>query len=240
MNAMMSAIWRIVLVGFVSAGFVPGLLAKEAKSYGDPKRFEKDIQAFEAEDAKQPPPAGAIVCVGSSSMRFWRDTIKEDLAPLTVIPRGFGGSMMNDALYYADRIVFAYKPRAIVIYEGDNDIGSGIAPETVAETFHAFVAKTHEKLPDARIYVICIKPSIKRWSMWSKMKQANDLIAAECTKDKLLTYIDVATPMIGADGKPLPDIFREDKLHMTRKGYEIWRDTVRPVLLKSEGAFEKK
>ncbi len=78
----------------------------------DPLRFEKDISAFEKEDKMMMPPEGAIVITGSSSIRRWHPTIKEDLALLTVIPRGFGGSTMADALYYVDRIIIPYKPRA--------------------------------------------------------------------------------------------------------------------------------
>ena len=99
----------------------------DGKPYRDPTRFEQQIQAFETTDQQAFPPQNAIVCTGSSSMRGWHDTIADDLAPLTVIPRGFGGSNMNDALHYADRIALAYKPRAIVVYEGDNDIAQGIA-----------------------------------------------------------------------------------------------------------------
>jgi len=207
--------------------------------YGDPGRFEKDIRRFEASDEKHPPPRGAIVCIGSSSMRGWHGTIEDDLAPLTVVPRGFGGSNMNDVLYYADRIVLPYEPRAVVLYEGDNDIAQGIAPGKIAETFRAFVRKVHGELPDCRIYFLSIKPSIRRWGLWPKMKEANALIAAECAKDERLTFVDVAAGMLDGDGVPREEIFKEDGLHMNREGYVIWRDILRPVLLASELRYEK-
>ena len=36
--------------------------------------------------------------------------------------------------------------------------------------------------------------------------------------------------MLGSDGLPKPDIFQDDRLHMNRKGYEIWTEIVRPHL----------
>lgn len=210
------------------------------KDYNSPERFEKEIQAFEASDNKQAPPKGAIVCMGSSSLRGWHSTIKEDLAPLTVIPRGFGGSNMNDALYYADRIILAYKPRAVVIYEGDNDVAQNISPARIHDTFKALVKKINDGLPDARIYFISIKPSISRWSMWPNMKETNRLIANECENNKQLTFLDITPGMLGPEGEPLKEIFKSDKLHMTRDGYIIWRDIIRPVLLKNELQFESK
>ena len=208
------------------------------KTYPDPARFEDQIAAFEMADAKEMPPIGAIVCVGSSSMRGWHKHIADDLAPLTVIPRGFGGSNFNDLMYYLDRIVLKYRPRAILVYEGDNDTAHGISPEKTASMFAEFVAKVHEELPDCRIYFLAIKPSISRWSIWPKMEEANRLIETQCRIDDRLTYLDIATGMLGEDGTPRPDIFLDDNLHMNRKGYEIWRDTVRPVLVEREAGYE--
>ncbi|VGO20696.1 SGNH/GDSL hydrolase family protein [Pontiella sulfatireligans] len=209
------------------------------QTYRSPERFEKAIQSFEATDEKQPPPQGAIVCVGSSSMRKW-ETLQNDLTPLTVIPRGFGGSNMNDALHYADRIVLPYKPRAIVLYEGDNDIGQGISPLVIADTFRKFVEKVLGELPECRIYVLSIKPSIKRWQLWPKMQEANHLIEAECDKDARLTYVDIASGMMDDKGKPLKNLFEEDDLHMTRDGYVIWRDKLSPILMKTELQYESR
>ena len=210
----------------------------DEKQYGSPSRFENSIKRFETKDKAQAPPQGGIVCVGSSSVRGWHATIQQDLAPLFIIPRGFGGSNMNDALHYLDRVVLRYKPRAIVVYEGDNDIAQGISPKKITATFQAFVSKVHHDLPDCRIYFLAIKPSIRRWTLWPKMQQANQSIAAACAHNKRLTYVDVASGMLDSNGQPRPEIFMKDKLHMTRAGYLIWRDALRPVLMQAELRFE--
>ncbi|MBN2321684.1 MAG: hypothetical protein JXR49_21575 [Acidobacteria bacterium] len=148
------------------------------------------------------------------------------LNPLTIIHRGFGGSIMNDALYYADRIVIPYKPRAVLLYEGDNDTAFGIPPEKIIETFDTFVKKIHQVLPETRIYVISIKPSLSRWKIWDAMKKANALLKAKCETNPLLTCIDVATPMLDEKGALLPDIFIQDNLHLNEKGYNIWSEAI--------------
>ena len=240
MRKVISAVFTLfVVVSMHMPCFAEDSAADGGKKYGDPKCFEKEIQQFEAADKERFPNQNAIVCAGSSSMRFWHKTIKEDLAPLSVIPRGFGGSNMNDLLYYADRIVLCYKPRAVVVYEGDNDAVQGIAPERVADTFGKFVKKVHKKLPKCRIYFLSIKPSIARWNLWPEMKEANRLIAAECEKDKRLTYVDVSRGMLDDEGNPRKDIFKKDNLHMNRTGYMLWRDTLMEVLLKTELRYER-
>lgn len=226
----------------MAAGVAAACLAQgdapAKKTYGPPGRFEDQVKAFEAADAAALPPVGAIVCIGSSSMKGWHPTIKADLAPLTVIPRGFGGSTMDEALHVVDRIVIPYKPRAVMVYEGDNDIAAGIAPELFRDTFLAFAEKVRAAQPEVRFYVLSVKPSIKRWALWPQMREANRLLAELCAGDARMTFIDVATPMLDAEGQPRPELFAKDNLHMTRAGYEVWRDAVRPVLLKAEAAFE--
>lgn len=206
--------------------------------YPEPERFEKAIQAFEAQDKNAMPKPGGVVCVGSSSMRFWKDRLAEDLMPLSVVPRGFGGSNMHDVLHYADRIVLRYKPRAVLLYEGDNDIATRIPPSRVHKTFLRLVKKIHKAAPDCRVYVLAIKPSPKRWHLWDKMAYTNKLLVKACAEDDRLTYIDIATPMLGVDGKPRPELFTKDRLHMNDAGYDAWRDAVRPVLVEAEREHE--
>jgi hypothetical protein len=207
--------------------------------YGNPSGKQvRFITAFEDADKKNPPPEGAIVCIGSSSMRMW-NRIHKDLAPLTLIHRGFGGSTMYGALYYADRIVINYKPRAVLLYEGDTD-SEKVTAERVAETFHEFVTRIHKSLPECRIYVISTKPSTRRWKLWPKMSKANQLMADECAKNERLTYIDIGTPMLKEDGSGLKDgILHSDNMHMTLAGYKIWTDTIRPILIAGELQYEK-
>ena len=138
MRKKLEIFYLIFFTGFLNT---PCFAQKTAIEYPDPNRFEEAILHFESLDSITFPPENAIVCVGSSSMRGWTGTITKDLAPLTVIPRGFGGSNMNDALYFSDRIILKYKPRAIVLYEGDNDIALGISPEIILEKFQEFAEK---------------------------------------------------------------------------------------------------
>ena len=117
-------------------------------------RFENTIRTFEQNDDTTPPPLNAVVVIGSSSVKGWHKTIQEDLAPITIIPRGFGGSTMNDAFHSAPT-VSSYPTnlaRAIVVYEGDNDLARGYSSEQITATFLRFVDRVHRQLPESRIY----------------------------------------------------------------------------------------
>ncbi|HEX9724907.1 MAG TPA: GDSL-type esterase/lipase family protein [Vicinamibacteria bacterium] len=240
----MRAVVRLVLAVALLSGSISVLYGQatqqEAPRTIEPDRFAEAFEEFAAEDKASPPPEGAIVVTGSSSVRRWHPTIKEDLAPLTVIPRGFGGSTMEDALYWIDKAAIQYKPRAIVVYEGDNDTGSYKVPAAkIAEQFEAIVAKIHAALPETRVYVISVKPSVSRWATWPEAVKTNQLLEAIAEKNDRVTYIDVATPMLQPKGDVMTDIFVDDNLHLNPKGYEIWSAAIKEPLMQGEAQYEK-
>jgi lysophospholipase L1-like esterase len=191
--------------------------------------FEKEILAFEAADRTNPPPAGGILFVGSSSIRLWK-TLAADFPQHPVFNRGFGGSQIIDSVRYAERIVLPYKPRLIVLYAGGNDINAGKTPEQVFADYRAFVEKVHAALPSTRIAYISIAPNPARWAQVDRVRAANKLIEARTRTDARLAFIDVFPKMLGDDGQPLPNIYVADRLHMNAEGYNIWRGIVAPVL----------
>lgn len=205
----------------------------------DPARYEAAIQRFEAMDRQSPPPEGAIVLTGSSSIMFWNEQAPADLAPLSVIPRGFGGSVMYDVLHFLDRVALAYKPRAVLIYEGDNDTGRNNIPnDVVVEQLETIIDRIHNELPEARVYVLSVKPSVARQATWPIAQDLNERYQQVAAADALVHYIDVATPFLQADGSVMTDIFVDDNLHLNEKGYDIWAASIREVLMEHEAQYE--
>lgn len=192
-------------------------------------RWDERVAAFERADGEDPPSPGAVVFIGSSSVVRW-GTVGEDMAPLPAINRGFGGSATRQATHYVDRLVLPYDPRAVVLYEGDNDIAFGITADCVLRDMEAFVASVHRGRPGLPVYVLAVKPSLARAHLWEEYLRANQLITAWAERTPGVTFIDVATPMFGEDGRLREDLFVEDGLHMNAQGYEVWTDAVRPVL----------
>lgn len=199
-----------------------------------PQRWEQQIQAFEAQDRTRPPAKGGILFVGSSSIRLW--DVAKSFPTLPVLNRGFGGSFLSDTVHFADRIIVPYEPRLIVVYAGDNDLAAGKSPDVVFADFKALAQIVEKALPKTRLVFLSIKPSPKRWSLSTKAKQANQLIADFVRQHDRLTFVDVSTPMLGADGKPRAELFRADNLHLNATGYQLWASLLKPLLDKSSAA----
>lgn len=199
-------------------------------------------QAFvEYRSKDHPPKSGAVICIGSSQMGNWK-SVAEDLAPLTVYNFGIGGSKMKDAAeHFVDHLVVPFKPRAVILYEGSNDIAAGVTPEQFLEQFKELHQKLHQALPETRLYVLGIVPSPgKRFEKWDLIKRANENLKAECAGKPLLTYLDTTSPLLGADGQPKMDCFLPKNIHLNATGYNVWTSVIRPVVMPVETKFEPK
>ncbi len=215
-------------------------LQLHAQTLPDPSRFESAISQFETQDRANPPPKGAIVLTGSSSIARWNEQSHAALAPLTVIPRGFGGSIMNDVLHYLDRVALAYEPRAILIYEGDNDTDSrnALPVGMILGHLNQIVNRVHDALPETRVYVMSVKPSILRRGVWPNAQKVNAGYQTIADNDPLVYYVDAATPFLDTEGDVMMDIFVADGLHLNDLGNSIWGSVIKAALMPMEARHE--
>jgi lysophospholipase L1-like esterase len=195
-------------------------------------KFEKDILTYETND-KTIPPTGKdlIVFTGSSSIVKWT-TLASDFPDKNVINRGFGGSETSDLIEFSDRIITAYHPKQVFIYEGDNDLGSGKTPDQVFNNFKILFTKIKDKNKQIRISFISIKPSPSRKQFIPEIMETNKMIENFLSSQKNADYIDVFNPMYGAKQAFDPELYQADSLHMTPKGYQIWTKEIQPFLVK--------
>jgi lysophospholipase L1-like esterase len=212
------------------AGFSLAVVGFVAAADSSPSaKWEKAIRTFEAADKTSPPPQGAVLFIGSSSIRFWKSLAK-DFPQYNVINRGFGGSQIADSTYYADRIVIPYRPSAIILHAGGNDIAAGKTPRQVYDDFRAFVEKVHAAMPETPIAFVSINPTPARWSQAEKQKETNGLIKRYIESDHRLAYINIWDALLGPDGQPRPDLHIKDRLHPNAAGYKIRAEIINKYL----------
>ena len=214
-------ILAVLFLCLLSQGLTSPASAQESQ-------WEDSIAAFAAADRQQAPQPGGVVFVGSSSIRLWRDLKTQLHAKRSIINRGFGGAKLSDCTKYVDRVVLPYKPRLVVVYAGDNDLAAGREPKDVLKEFVRFVARVRQALPETPIHYISIKPSPARAFLLPKVRETNNLIRQFASEGGNLEFIDVFTPMLDADGKPRPELFQTDRLHLNAAGYELWATIIGP------------
>ncbi|WP_416307853.1 GDSL-type esterase/lipase family protein [Neptunicella sp. SCSIO 80796] len=191
-------------------------------------KFKSEISAFAQWDSKNSFPQKATLFVGSSSIRYWHTATA--FPDIPVINRGFGGSVTAEVLEVYPVVIGKYTPARVVIYVGDNDIASGVSvTDTVAQLKQLF-SRISTDFPQAEVIFLPIKPSLSRWHQWPLMQQVNQTIQTLANMTEKLTYVDVATPLLNADGEPDKSVFRQDGLHLNDKGYAIWNKILAPYL----------
>jgi lysophospholipase L1-like esterase len=201
----------------------------------DPTVWEPEIAAFERADREAPPPRDAVLFVGSSSIRFWNE-LAADMAPLHVIRRGFGGAKLSDLIHFADRIIFPYAPRAIVIHAGGNELtdvpgNRRRTPDDALADFESLVALIQAQLPGVPIYFLTLRPS----RLPGARDQLLRLIRAYCEAQPDVHFLDAGAGLALPDGSPDPSLIRWDRIHLNRAGYEAWAPPVRERLLRDLG-----
>ena len=168
-----------------------------------------------------PDKTDTIVFYGSSSIRLWT-TLAQDFPDLNTVNAGFGGSTLAACAWFFERLVVPVAPKSIVLYAGDNDLGDGRHPEEVYLFFCAFAEKMQSLLPDVPLYFLSVKISPARWGIANKIRLANKLIGGEIDPNPDWQYIDMTTPLLGPDGRPRPEFFESDGLHLNSAGYQVW------------------
>ncbi|HJZ59249.1 MAG TPA: GDSL-type esterase/lipase family protein [Gemmataceae bacterium] len=191
-------------------------------------RWERDVAAIEKRLAARPPKPGAVFFAGSSTIVRW--DLKASFPDLDAVNVGFGGSEIRDSTHFAGRIITPHHPAALVFYAGDNDLNAGRTPAQLADDFKEFCAAVHKDAPKCRVLFASVKPSLARWKQFDTQTKANTLIREFCRTDERLVYIDVVPLMLGSDGKPIPELYVKDGLHLSPAGYEKWVPEVKKAL----------
>ncbi|MDR2266013.1 MAG: GDSL-type esterase/lipase family protein [Christensenellaceae bacterium] len=176
---------------------------------------------------------GQILLCGSSFIDYW-DSAASDFAPLTTYNVGIAATVVSDWSKWIDLLIMPFKPRAIVLYVGSNDIHGGIGTKkgaAVAKEVRQLLDDIMAKLPETFIYYVSIAPTPLREKVWDQSNTCNKDVEAYCKTVDNLRFINCTDALLNQDGTLKPEIYRSDKLHFNEEGYRIWADTIVPILI---------
>ena len=192
-------------------------------------RFEAELEAFARADAKSASPAGALLFVGSSTIRLW-PSLARRFAPMPVIQRGFGGATLADVRRHHERLFLPHRPAGVILYAGENDIAEGAAAaEVVARWRRLRAALIGSAAGRAPLVFVDLKPSPARAALWPRMREVNGRMR-ELDEDAPAAFVATAGFVLDADGRPRPELFRDDGLHFNDRGYAQLTTAVRDAL----------
>jgi len=192
-------------------------------------RWEAKMKEYEAQDAAGAVPPGRILFIGSSSITRWK--LADYFPRKDLVNRGFGGSLLRQVADLADRYVFAIRPRQIVVYAGENDLAAGRSEDQAFEAYRDLVEKIRARMPDVPVLFVSLKPSPSRRQLQDGFRAVNRRIAEDIARRPGVTYVDVFSRMLDANGEPRTELYHTDRLHLSDAGYRLWVEIIGPQLL---------
>lgn len=192
--------------------------------------FEEELAIIDQKVKESIDKEDLTVFFGSSSIRLW-ETLSEDLAPLNCLNLGFGGSSILDCIQEFERLFSNFKPKTLVVYVGDNDIGNGASGNEVFERFKILLDKIEKYLPGTPVLYASIKPSPSRMEFKGEIETANQLISDFISEKENIQFLNLYPEMILPNGSVNPNLFVDDLLHLNSDGYRLWKELYRSVLV---------
>ena len=161
-----------------------------------------------------------------------------------IVNHGFGGSNVEDQLFYYSRLVRPWKPRALLLACGGNDLSIPYSPRDIMELQARIIQWAQADFPGIPIYCFSRNPmpSWKREEMTPRMRhlrtEHNIFLEDFCARMENCHYVAQQNmPMffenpedVGDWNKVRDDIFAEDGVHLNPKGYALFMDAMRELL----------
>ena len=190
------------------------------------------MQRFAKQDSVNAPKGDKLTLfIGSSTFTGW-SKIKTHFAGYNVLNRGFGGSTAGDLLYYAEQIIFPYKPSQIVIYEGDNDINEGMSPDDFLIDVKALVRLIELRLPGVPVLILSVKSSPARDKLRPLYEEVNAKLYAYSMTKPYVTFVDTYSLLLDNRGNYKKGLYEKDMLHINEAAYILWAERIKPYLIK--------
>lgn len=161
-----------------------------------------------------------------------------------IVNHGFGGSNLEDQLFYYSRLVRPWKPRALLLACGGNDVSLGYTAKELMELHARLIQWAQADFPGIPIYCVnrVPQPSYKREAAPKRNRiirsEYNVFLETFCARTENCTYVALdKMPMffenpedVGDYDKVRDDIFAEDGVHLNPMGYGLFMDAMRELL----------
>lgn len=217
------------------------------------KSLEKEIIAYEQEPIEK----GKILFYGHSLFTRWGHPkwgyrrMDEDIrmkdGSLAVVNHGFGTASSEEMLYYYDRMVRPWEPRALVIASFRNDGLYGYYPEKTMDVIARMLHWARTDFPGIKLFLVEDHPcpqgkDFARKDLWNG-GQHQRLRYLEMLHTYAQTHEDTkvielwnrpeffeAPEDVGNYRKVREDLFVADKVHPNQAGYDILGPIFREAL----------
>lgn len=185
-------------------------------------KWQSDVDKLSANNATQGSPEHTLL-LGSSSFRLW-ETFEQDLAPLKVVKRAYGGARYQDLAIYTPELIHGLKFSKAVVFIANDITGKDddSDPQTVSKLARLVIAQLRHEQPNVQIYLLPVTPTPVRYKYWQRIQVTNSMLRKIAESTPGVYYIPTAYAFLDRDGHPRAELFKSDRLHLNDDGYHVW------------------
>jgi beta-glucosidase len=176
-----------------------------------------------------------VIFIGDSITQGWegdgREVWAKYYAHRNAVNLGIGGDRTQHVLWRLDNgNIDGLKPKAAVLMIGTNNSnGEDNTPDQIAQGVTVILKKLREKLPGTKILLLAIFPRNENFSAQrGKLAMINQVLQKNADEHDIF-WIDFGHKFLRADGT-MPRELMPDYLHLSKRGYEIWAESIEDKL----------
>ena len=176
-----------------------------------------------------------VIFIGDSITQGWEGDGKEVWAKYyahrNAVNLGIGGDRTQHVLWRLNNgNIDGLKPKAAVLMIGTNNSnGEDNTPGQIAQGVTVILKKLREKLPGTKILLLAIFPRNENFTAQrGKLAMINQVLQKNADEQNIF-WIDFGHKFLRADGT-IPHELMPDYLHLSKRGYEIWAESIEEKL----------
>jgi beta-glucosidase len=123
---------------------------------------------------------------------------------------------------------------AVLMIGTNNSNGADNTGEEIGAGIEAIVKKLRQKLPQTKVLVLAIFPRGEKPGPQREENAKASQIASKLADNQNVFYLDIGDKFLAPDGTLTKEIM-PDYLHLTAKGYEIWAESIEPMVAQLMG-----
>jgi lysophospholipase L1-like esterase len=172
-----------------------------------------------------------LLFLGDSITQGWNanDVWRRFYEPRNAANFGIGGDRTEHVLWRIQNgELEGIQPTVTVLMIGTNNVSSS-TPDEIAQGITAIVKELRTRLPKTKILLLGVFPrGAKPLSARERLRSVNEKIA-KLDDGSQIKFLDISQAFLNPDGTISSSIM-PDYLHLSRKGYRIWAESMEPTL----------
>lgn len=138
--------------------------------------------------------------------------------------RGIGGETTHGLEKRLQVSVYDLKPKVAVILIGANNM------DTMFENYENILIGLQENLPDTKIVLVSLTSMGMDWGRKNQLAAYNNVMIRKLADKYGFTFVDMYTPLFDETTGQIREAYTTDGGHLTHEGYQVFTETLTPVL----------